>query len=126
MQLLNCKKTKDDELKMEDANTVNEWAIANEYIAKNEKLIAADSKKIAKAEKSRAKVRESLSKKELELAKIREELAEKTKKLIEKKVKNAKTLKLSDEVLNRERDFAAYNEKLFTNPFSILRKERAP
>ena len=33
---------------MEDAEVVNEWAIANQNIAKDEKLIAADSKKIAK------------------------------------------------------------------------------
>lgn len=93
----------------------------NQNLAQYEIEIAKNSKLEAKIELKRVKIRKKLYKMEMEIAETRENLAEKKKSFAKKKleIKNKNILKISEEEIKNESEYANFYEKLALNSREI-------
>lgn len=87
-------------------------AVENSVISKKEEILARELKKVANIELKKARARELLMERMLESSNIKKKLAEKNHEIIERKMRNKDILQIPDVVLNNEKDYVVYNERI--------------
>ncbi|MFX1428495.1 MAG: hypothetical protein ACFFBE_18730, partial [Promethearchaeota archaeon] len=87
-------------------------AVENSVISKKEEIYARELKKVAMIELKKAKAREILTERILESSNIKKQMAEKNQEIIDRKIKNKDLLHIPDIVLDNEKNYAIYNEKV--------------
>ncbi|MFX1375090.1 MAG: hypothetical protein ACFFA0_04705 [Promethearchaeota archaeon] len=87
-------------------------AVENSLISKKEEILARELKKVANIELKKAKSRENLMQRMLEFSNARKKLAEKNLEVIERKIKNKDILKIPEVVLNNEKEYSMYNDRV--------------
>ncbi|MFX1343666.1 MAG: hypothetical protein ACFFBC_05480 [Promethearchaeota archaeon] len=87
-------------------------AVENSIISKKEGILARELKKAVKIELKKVKARENLMQRMLESSNIRKKLVEKNREIIDRKIKNKAILHIPDAVLNNEKDYTIYNERI--------------
>ena len=114
---------------MKNLENLERKAQQNQKLAQNENEFAKNLKLEAKSELKRAKIRQKLFLQEMEIAMIRETLAEKKFALVKrkKKIKDEELLKIPDEELRHESDYANYYKELAKNSsdIAIIHKKTA-
>ena len=114
---------------MKNLENLERKAQQNQKLAQNEIEFARNFKLEAKSELKKAKISQKLFLQEMEIAMIRETLAEKKFALVQrkKKIKDEELLKITDEELKHESDYANYYKQLAKNSsdIAIIHKETA-